>query len=213
MPNRWPDEVKRVELLPSALMTERGKTHTIEEWLAQPPERRVELIDGAFVEKAAPDGPHSTTQVAIVGSLYPSFYGSSGGSGAGEGGWWLMTEPDVQLGANGYRPDVAGWRIERAPQGPPQGRPITLTPDWICEIVSDTNRPNDTVRKLRRHHEAGVPHYWLLDPSEGTLTVFKLEPRGYASILSATRDQRVRAEPFLSVELKVGVLLGADPSR
>ena len=45
-------------MVTSALMTERGKHHTIEEWLAQPAERRLELIDGEFIEKAAPDFPH-----------------------------------------------------------------------------------------------------------------------------------------------------------
>lgn len=212
MSNGWAGEVQRGGLVESFVMTERGRRLTIQDWLAQPPDRRVELIDGAFVEKTAPDTPHATSQVAVVGNLYPRFYGRSGGSGAGEGGWWLLAEADVQLGANGFRPDVAGWRRERSPEGPPTGRPITLRPDWVCEIVSDSNRANDTIRKLRYYFEAGIPHYWVLDPALGTLTVFEHEPRGYLSILFADRDQRVRAKPFDSLELKVGVLLGDDPA-
>ena len=76
---------------------------------------------------------------------------------------------------------------------------------------TDSNRHNDTIRKLRRYHEAGVPRYWLLDPDSGTLNVFRHEPQGYLSVLVADRGQRVRAEPFDAIEVMVGVLLGDDP--
>lgn len=194
----------------SSLVTERAKKHSIEEWLAQPPERRVELIEGELVERALPGGPHAFSQAAVVGALHPLFQRKPGGSGPGSGGWWFMTEPDLQLGANGYRPDVAGWRRERSPE-PPLARLVTLRPDWLCEILSESNRPNDTVLKLRRYHEAGVPHYWVLDPTLGVLTVFRHQPQGYLSVLTADRSQRVRAEPFEAMEFLVGQLLGEDP--
>lgn len=188
-------------------MTERGKNHTIDEWLAQPAERRLELIDGEFVEKAAPDFLHGVSQASVVASLHPVFLGNGGGRG---GGWWIASEVDIQLGANGYRPDVAGWRRERV-LAPPQARPVTTRPDWICEVLSESNRHNDTIRKLRRYHEAGVPHFWLLDPESGTLNVFRHQPLGYLSVLVADRPQRVRAEPFEELELEVSVLLGGVP--
>lgn len=191
-------------------MTERGKRYSIQEWLAQPEERRLELINGSLVEKAAPDAPHALSQAAIVGNLHPVFHRrGGGGAGAPPGGWWLMTEPDIQLGDDGYRPDIAGWRRERA-ASPPQGRPLMLAPDWVCEVISETNRTNDTIRKLRRYHEARVGHYWLLDPADGTLTVMRWEATGYLTILTADRKQRVRAEPFDAIELRVAALFGDD---
>lgn len=183
-------------------MTERGRHHTIEEWLALPPERRLELIDGELIEKSAADVPRAMSLGGVVATLRASFHRKTR--------WWILLGVDVQLGANGYRPDVAGWRRENSPE-PPQGRPVTLRPDWICEVLSDTNRHNDTIRKLRRYHEAGVPHYWLLDPETGTLNVFRHEPQGYLNVLIADRHQRVRAEPFDAIEVLVGVLLGDDP--
>ncbi|MDP3152656.1 MAG: Uma2 family endonuclease [Archangium sp.] len=191
-------------------MSERGKHHTIEEWLQQPPDRRLELVDGEFIEKALPDVPHALAQAGTLALVHPLFHRKPGGSGPGPGGWWILSEVDLQLGANGYRPDLAGWRRERAPL-PPPGRPVILRPDWICEVLSESNRHNDTIRKLRRYHEAGVPHYWLLDPETGTLTVFRHEPLGYLNVLIAERPQRVRAEPFEAIEVHVGALLGDDP--
>jgi hypothetical protein len=35
--------------------------------------------------------------------------------------------------------------------------PVTVRPDWVCEILS-TNRSNDLVVKMKILREAGVPH-------------------------------------------------------
>jgi Uma2 family endonuclease len=191
-------------------MTERGRPHTIQEWLEQPSERRLELIDGEFVEKAAPTGPHGNAQGGTSEVLRPLFNRKPGGSGPVPGGWWILPEIDIQLGNDGFRPDLAGWRRERSPEVP-DVHPVVLRPDWICEVLSPSNSNTDTILKLRRYHDAGVPHYWLLDPQTGTLTIYRHEPRGYLNVLTARRGQRVRAEPFDAVEVDVGALLGEDP--
>jgi Uma2 family endonuclease len=191
-------------------MTERGRPHTIQEWLEQPSERRLELIDGEFIEKAAPTGPHGNAQGGITEVLRPVFNRKPGGSGPGPGGWWLLPEVDIQLGDDGFRPDLAGWRRERSPEVP-EGHPVALRPDWICEVLSPSNSSTDTIVKLRRYHHAEVPHYWLLDPQTGTLTVYRHESQGYLNVLVAERGQLVRAEPFDAIEIDVGALLGDDP--
>ena len=69
----------------------------------------------------------------------------------------------------------------------------------------------DTIKKLRRYHQAGVPHYWILDQVERSLTVHRHSPDGYVIALRAEAHERVRAEPFDAIELHVAVLLGDDP--
>jgi Uma2 family endonuclease len=182
--------------------------HTVADWLAQPVEARVELIDGELVEKAAPTFEHGRAQGHTAGALGGPFDRRVGGPG-GPGGWWIATEVDVLLDGRGYRPDLAGWRRARQPD-PPRERPVTICPDWICEIVSESNRTIDTVTKLRRYHQAGVPHYWILDTAERTLTVHRHTPDGYLVALRAVARERVRAEPFEAIELTVGALLGDD---
>lgn len=78
-------------------------------------------------------------------------------------------------------------------------------------MLSQSNRANDTVRKLRRYHEAGVGHSWLVDPMAGVLRVFRHEAEGYLNVLTAERRQVVRVSPFDAVELRVAALLGDDP--
>ena len=66
--------------------------------------------------------------------------------------------------------------------------------------------------KLRRYHQAGVPHYWIIDQVEQTLTVHRHAPDGYLVVLRAEAHETVRAEPFEAIELDVRVLLGGDPA-
>lgn len=187
----------------------RPARYTIADWLAQPEERRVELIDGEFVEKAAPSFEHGRAQGRTSGTLGQAFDRRPGGP-QGPGGWVIVTEVDIVLDGRGFRPAIAGWRRDRL-STPPKERPVTTRPDWICEIVSASNRQTDTVTKLRCYQEAGVPHFWILDPDARSLTVYRHRPDGYLLVLVAAADERVRAEPFDAIELQVGVLLGDDP--
>ena len=70
------------------------------------------------------------------------------------------------------RPDAVGWRRERCPKRP-TGIPVLVKPDWICEVVSPSNATDDTVKKLRLFQRLAIPHYWLVDPRDATLTVMR----------------------------------------
>lgn len=165
-----------------------------------------EIIGGEIVEKAVPSPEHGSAQFALSGQLFPPF-GSSRGSG-GPGGWWLMTEVEVEYETHEvYRHDHLGFRKDRHPERP-TGRPVNARPDWVCEILSASNASNDTVRKLRTLHRAQVPHYWLLDPERLTLTVLRWTSEGYLEALIATGDETVRAEPFEAIELPLADIFG-----
>ncbi|MHB8877532.1 MAG: Uma2 family endonuclease [Myxococcaceae bacterium] len=185
----------------------RASPATLAEWLSRPPEARLELIDGKLIEKAAPDYLHGRTQLDVAQQIRP-WYHHRGGGGR-PGGWWIASEVDIVLDGNGYRPDLVGWRRDRVPEMPGE-RPVRLRPDWICEIVSEANATTDTVKKLRRYHQAGLPHYWLADPSKKTLTVYRHERDGYLAVLAAEAGETVRAEPFDAIELRVGALFGEE---
>ncbi len=63
---------------------------------------------------------------------------------------------------------------------------------------------------MRVYHAAGVPHCWLIDPQDETLTVYRRTPEGHLYVLGATREDGVHSEPFDAIELRVGVLFGDD---
>ena len=166
---------------------------------------RVEILAGEVVEKAAPSFEHSDAQAGGLAFLRPRFH-----DGDGPGGWWIVAECEVQLEAHEvYRPDLVGWRRSRVPERP-RGRPVVVRPDWVCEILSPSNAKNDLVHKLRAYQRAGVPHYWIVDPDEQVLTVYRHGGSRYEVVLTATGDEVVNAEPFEAVSLPVGVFFGAD---
>lgn len=169
--------------------------------------RHHEIVDGELVEKASPSAEHGRTQRKL--SVFVDPFDRRPGDRA-PGGWWLMTEVEVALAPDEpYRPDVVGWRRDRVPLCP-RGTPIAIRPDWIAEILSVTNSSTDRVRKLNRYHHYGVPHYWILDPVEETLAVFRWTAGGYLLVLAASADDRVHAEPFDALELVVGDVFGRE---
>ncbi len=178
-------------------------------WAIPEAERFHELIGGDLVRKAAPSGEHGAAQSGIVLAIGSPFQRSPGDGGPG--GWWIATEIEVLLGASDIvRPDVLGWRRERCPERP-TGTPVTVSPEWVCEVVSPSNANDDTVKKLRRYHQAAIPYYWIVDPRDATLTVMRFSNDGYITLLRAERGEAVRAEPFQAIELAVGALFGDDP--
>jgi Uma2 family endonuclease len=75
-----------------------------------------------------------------------------------------------------FRPDVTGWGRERLAEAP-DDVPITVTPDWVCEILSK-NKRNDLIKKKRGYHRHHVGHCWVIDPVEQTLMVYRWSADG-----------------------------------
>jgi Uma2 family endonuclease len=182
---------------------------TVSDLLAIPTEERFhEIIDGELVRKAMPSFEHGDAQSALVSRLKGPFQRRPGGPLPG--GWWLGTEVEIELApSHVYRPDVVGWRRDRVPDRP-KGTPVLIRPDWICEVLSPSNPGTDRVTKLNHYHRFEVPHYWIVDPMDESLSVFRWTREGYLLVLAVGRDARVAAEPFDAVELPVGALFGED---
>jgi Uma2 family endonuclease len=190
-------------------MSESARTlATASDLAAMRPDAAAEILGGAIVEKATPSFEHGDAQAGVAQWARNGFRGR--GSDGRPGGWWIATEVEVELAKHEvYRPDVVGWRREHVPERP-SGRPVRVRPDWICEVLSPSHRRRDLVDKFRVLQRVGVPHYWILDPESESFTVYRWQPEGYLVVLTATRDDIVRAEPFEAVELRVDVLFGAD---
>ncbi|MEZ4446944.1 MAG: Uma2 family endonuclease [Polyangiaceae bacterium] len=61
------------------------------------------------------------------------------------------------------------------------------------------------------YHRVGVPHYWIADPRDATLTVMRWSADGYITVMRAERGETVHPEPFEAIALAVGTLFGDDP--
>lgn len=181
---------------------------TRSDWLALPPGARVELIRQVLVERDL-EGPRHGRVMARLGSAVTRRFDRKAG-GRLPGGWWIVLDVAVQFQSEIYLPDLAGWRRERCPTFPAE-RPVLMRPDWVCEVLSPSNARTDRVEKLRTYHACQVPHYWLIDPEEQTLTVLRYGPGGYVVALTASAEEVVRAEPFGEIEFPLGNLFADEP--
>jgi len=181
----------------------------VEDLLAIPEDERFhEILDGELVRKAMPSLRHGAAQAELAAELAGA-YGRRP-RGRGPGGWVFATEVEILFDPHQIcRPDVVGWRRERLPALPEES-PISLRPDWVCEILSPSNKQNDLFKKLRTYGRCQVPHYWILDPEAEALAVYRWTPEGYLVVLTAAGSERVRAEPFDAIELSVHSLLADD---
>lgn len=176
------------------------KVATYEDLLAVPAPLVAEIIRGTLVTMPRPALPHARAASQLGGELH-----GFGSRRHGPGGWLLLDEPELHLGPEILVPDLAGWRRERLPELP-DAPFITLSPDWVCEVLSPSTEVVDRVDKLPIYAEQSVSWVWLVDPLVKTLEVFQLDGKTYRLLRTAKEAQKLRAEPFEAMELELAVL-------
>ena len=162
-----------------------------------------EVINGVFYATANPRPLHQSAGREVCTELTPPFHRGKGGPG----GWVILPEVELRLGdlPDIAVPDISGWHRARLPE-PPEGAAITVTPDWVCEILSNSTRRHDLMIKMPMYFRRGVGHAWLIDPESRTLQVFRRVTDGWLLELHAVGDEPVRAPPFDAIELDLSLL-------
>jgi Uma2 family endonuclease len=87
---------------------------------------------------------------------------------------------------------------------PPADDPITLVPDWVCEVLSASNARYDRTIKFPVYARVGVPWLWVVDPREQTLEVRKLAAGVWTVHEVFGAEAEIRAEPFAAIALPLG---------
>jgi Uma2 family endonuclease len=176
---------------------------TYEDVLSAPPHMVAEIVDGELRLQPRPAKPHAAATTALGEELGPPFKRGRGGPG----GWLLLFEPEVHLGADVLVPDLGGWRRERMSALVADEPHFTLAPDWVAEVLSPGTEKYDRTDKLRIYAREGVRWVWLIDPVQHTLEALALGADQRWVLQGSFRDDaRVRAEPFDAIELDLAIL-------
>ena len=177
------------------------KLATYDDLIALPDNVVGELIDGELLVHPRPGSLASLAKAVLGADLGLAFHRGK----AGPGGWVILDEPELHLGPQVLVPDLVGWRRARMPEVP-NTTAFTLSPDWVCEVLSPSTSRTDRAKKRPIYAREGVRHLWLVDPDAHTLEVFRLDGGGYRLLATHDEDQLVRAEPFDAIELELGAL-------
>ena len=175
------------------------KPATYDDLLRVPEHKVAEILDGELFVSPRPASPHARASARLGSDLMRAFDDPPDGDDA-PGGWWLLIEPELHLGADVLVPDLAGWRRSRMPTIPNVAA-FTDAPDWVCEVLSPSTARIDRARKTRIYAREGVAYFWVLDPIARTLETYRLADGSWVLMATYEGDGAIRAEPFGAVAL------------
>jgi Uma2 family endonuclease len=74
-------------------------------------------------------------------------------------------EPDVcyMRGVNAHRRNKKFW----------------IGADLVVEVISESNRDHDFQTKMIDYAAAGIPEYWIIDPEQSSVDIFRLAEGSY----------------------------------
>lgn len=129
------------------------------------------------------------------------FLGLSGvAQNHGGNGWWIEQEAEIRFPTGKLAvPDLSGWRVERVPVLPDEN-PLTILPDWCCEILSPNTAKDDRRLKLPLYARSGVPWTWLVDPVLQLIEVYQTV-NGWPALATTAGEDETRALPPFEVEM------------
>ncbi len=87
---------------------------------------------------------------------------------------------------------------------------MTVSPDWLCEILSGSTEKRDRTLKMDIYAEAGVPYMWLIDPRLQVLEAFELKDARWTKIGNWNSADDVRVAPFDAISFSLADLWPLD---
>ncbi|MBN2191541.1 MAG: Uma2 family endonuclease [Polyangiaceae bacterium] len=173
---------------------------TAEDLQHAPPHSIAELVDGVVHVQPRPAGPHALAGSVLSEELGPPFRRGRGGPG----GWVLLFEPELHLDGDVLVPDLAGWRVGRAPSL--RSVAFEVAPDWVCEILTPASIKWDRLTKSEAYARHGVEWLWLVDPATELLEAYTLREQRWLRLGGWSGDDVARIPSFDAIELELAPL-------
>lgn len=136
--------------------------YTAKDFFAMTGEERCELMDGYIVDMSSPSYIHQRISAQMHTDIVIYIRSQKGKCEAlatfdVELNEYTVVEPDLIVTCDPDKLD------EQKHMG---------APDWVIEIVSQSNAFNDYCKKFNYYKRYGVREYWIIDPRSEHVTVF-----------------------------------------
>ncbi|MEM8584608.1 MAG: Uma2 family endonuclease [Bacteroidota bacterium] len=179
--------------------------YTYQDYLTWEFPERVELYRGKPYELSpAPNRRHQEISVKLLGRMFNYFENSP---------CHLFSAPfDVRLpipSKNG-KPDtvVQPDLCIICDEGKLDQQGCNGAPDLVVEILSPGNPKREVREKFLLYEEAGVLEYWVVQPSEGLVTVFILNDEGkFIGLQPLTALDALTSSTFPELTIDLGEIL------
>lgn len=176
----------------SLLTQPRIRPATYADLEALPGDTKGEIIEDILYTQPRPRLRHSRAGLRIGGRISEAYDLEP----SNPSGWWIAIEPGIELPRSAeVAPDLAGWRRERL-KPPPRNEPIRVVPDWICEVLSPSNRSYDRQIKFPYYARIGVAHLWVIDTDAHTVEIKQLVNHEWKDTCVFADAEVLSAEPF-----------------
>lgn len=167
---------------------------TYEDYLHFPEGERYELIDGEAWMVPAPNFRHQDMLLRLARCVADHLDAHGGGRVIMAPFDVVLSDPDV------LQPDlvfIADGDLDVLTEANVWG-----TPSWVVEILSKDVR-RDRVLKRQRYERFGVPEFWIVDPVNDLLEVYRLESGRYGDpvVMRSTDAASPLAPEGLTIDL------------
>lgn len=121
----------------------------------------------------------------------------------------LVAAFDIRLPAgitDPVEPDVIFFRTGNQPRS--GARFFEGVPELLVEVLSPRTRRRDETVKFDAYREAGVSEYWIVDPQDRMVVVYRLseDRRRYVELCRGGEGETVRSAVLPGLEVPVGPL-------
>jgi len=176
----------------------RGVTYEEFLELTRNSEDRYELIDGEVYLLASPKIAHQYCLTEIFGQLYTWFKGNKCKVFTAPNDITLKRQPDS---VNVVQPDL--MVICDLDEKIGDDGYYTGIPALVVEIISDSTRSKDMVKKLDLYMDCGIEEYWVVNPLNREVTVYQFKDKQIRD--SRTYKNKETAESGIFPGLAVAV--------
>jgi Uma2 family endonuclease len=161
-----------------ALRQRDNQYHTYGDYLTWSRDYGDELINGIAYIREPPSA--SRVHQEIVGELHRQVANAL----EGQSSRVYVAPSDVRLPKSGESDDEVDTVVQPdvfivCDRRKLDGRGTRGAPDWVAEVLSPSTESHDQITKLAAYERAGVPEYWLIHPTDRTLTIYRLEAGRY----------------------------------
>ncbi len=167
--------------------------------LPEEPGYRYEVLDGILVKDPSPNVSHQRV-IPRLWQILDDYYRS-----IDQEGEVFLSPLDVTLGDyTVVQPDL--FYVSRQQKEIVRLERIDGAPTLAVEVISPSSGRKDRMKKMRIYQEAGVKHYWLVDPAEKTFECFSLHDGLYARIAGGMEDEVVEHPELEGLKIELGRL-------